>query len=130
MLVTLPYLLAVYHEDATQGPSLKYFYETIRVPDGLCREARDVFGVSMDGVTASDICVMAYLKDKGATWDQIRDMIQACPTFLQCDLLPTWDMQQGCWVAKQTFPGELLRYIRKRLQATPSEIQAMIKVCG
>jgi hypothetical protein len=126
MLRGLPHVLAMHYEDAAQKPGFMYFHQALRVPKELCDEARATLRDQLDGATPSDVSMAAYIKSLGASWTQLRILLQAFPSMVTCDTDPSW-IAYHKFLIRSVFKEHTLHYLQSRLQISPGKVQAMLK---
>ena len=93
----------------------------------VCNEANAELSAYLSGATASDVCVAAYMKSCGTTWEQLRVLYDACPVLAVSTNQPTWEMSQRGTVTS-VLKDNRLHYLQRRLQIRPEQVQAMLKV--
>lgn len=122
----IPQLLAMHHDDAMK-PSMLYFIQNLKLPYDLFDEARAQLSSYVSGATASDAWTFAYLRSLDVSWEQMKILLDAFPTLVCCETEPSWELIDDRY-ARSVYKESDLHYLRKRLQISPGEVFAMIKV--
>ena len=104
------------------------YYRELQLPLELMSHARVELDNWLWGASPSDIATFAFLYHIGVSWDQCRIILGAFSlSLISCDLDPSWELLYRRSIRK-TFSEESIHYLRARLQLSPTEVFALIKM--